>query len=297
MSNIDSYNNQYIPNNSNNPNNPNNYNTEQSIQNRLIDEENEYYEFKKKIMSDNTIDNHMKSIMLQSKREYIDNLKQNDPNKCILTESHELNEFFKILEIKSKTSIEYLNHKNYLIQKIKNFNNNKIKTILLEFEMCWDVYCLINDEIKNKNNKTKLFEIFKPADPNEYANYVKIISISKKEYDKQELEKKQKLERKRLKKEANEKKNKELEEKNKNEKNKRANIISVILNQLNKLSNYDDEIKQLQIDLIQIFSNYLNLDTDHVIMDSNTNSRFCKFIDSVRISPDDKNNIKNICKC
>lgn len=51
-----------------------NYNINNDL--NLIKEENEYLSFKKKIMSDNTIDNQMKSILLQYRREYLDSLRK-----------------------------------------------------------------------------------------------------------------------------------------------------------------------------------------------------------------------------
>lgn len=149
----------------------------------FIEEENKYLEFKKKIMSDNTIDNQMKSILLQSRKEYLDSLRKKLINKSIFI-TPELKAFMREFEKKCVLSKTYQNHKNVLIKKIKNYCEKKTKVIFLEFEMCWDVHKLINNKIFDIENKNKLLEIFKPSDVSEYKNYVKIIEMSKRDYEK-----------------------------------------------------------------------------------------------------------------
>lgn len=266
------------------------------LNNNLINEENDYLGFKKKIMSDNTIDNHMKSILLQNRKEYLDNLRKkiNLQEEAILTP--ELKYFMVEFEKKCIISKKYQNHKNFLIKKIKNYCNGDIKMIYMEFEMCWDIYKLINGKIFDIEKKNKLFEIFKPSDNKEYENYVKIIEISKKEYDKKQKKDhdKKKLEYESLKKKEEDEKNKKIiEEKNKNLIIDREKIISILEYYLNKLAPYDNDAKQLKIELNKsgIIKKFLDLETEHIILDKSLHSRLNCFFDSVRISHNEKNNI------
>lgn len=259
----------------------------------LFKEENEYINLKKKIMSDNTIDNQMKSILLQSKKEYLDNLKkkinsQNDSNIKQdlngLNLSPELNDLLREFNKKCLKSNNYKNHKDLLLKKIINYNEKKIDVIYLEFEMCWDIYKIINNKIFDLNKKKKLFELFKPSNEEEYNNYVKIIEISKREHEKKL--KKEKEENLKIK--EKEKMIKINEEKKKIEIINRKKVISILQNHFNKLSFCDDEIKQIQNESNDSIIKYLNLETEFIQLDNQLHSRFNKFIDSVRISPEEK---------
>jgi len=247
---------------------------------KFTDSENEYLEFKKKIMSDNNIDNKIKSILLHNKKELV-NKKNILKNEYFLIKSLELDEFMSLLEIKSSNSKEYLTHMKFLIPKIKNYRENKIKTIFLEFEMCFDIYNLIDKTIYNEEKRLKLFEIFKPYDIDEFNNYIKIIEISKKDYINKENEEKMRTEN---------------EEKNKIEKTNREKIIKIILNNFKKLSYYDNEIKQIQFDTNKPIQKFLNLETECIEFNLDLSIRFYKFINSIRIEQEEKTNIFNVCK-
>lgn len=256
----------------------------------LIKEENKYLDFKKKLMSDNTIDNQMKSILLQSKREYLDSLRKKIIDKEISL-TPELKIFMREYEKKCVSSKTYQNHKEILIKKIKNYSEKKTKIIFLEFEMCWDIYKLINTKIFDVDNKNKLLEIFKPADVEEYKNYVRIIEISKKDYEKKlKKEKEDKLieKNKILKKEKEDKDRIFLEEKKKIEIIHRQKIISILDKYFKKLILFDDEVNQIKIELDKSIKKYINFETEYIECDRDLHSRFNKFIDSVRISPEEK---------
>lgn len=279
----------------NNDNNNNVDNNDNNIENNfdLIKEENEYLEFKKKIMSDNTIDNQMKSILLQSRREYLDILRKKIIHKEISL-TPELKIFMREFEKKCVLSKTYQNHKEILMKKIKKYCENKIKIIHLEFEMCCDIYKLINTKIFDVNNKNKLLEIFKPSDIEEYKNYVKIIEMSKRDYEKkQKKEKQDKIIElnKILQKEQEEKDRKNQEEKKKIEILDRQKIISILDIYFKKLIFFDDDVKQIKNELDNSIKKYINLETEYIEFDKNLHSRFNKFIDSVRISSEDKNKI------
>jgi hypothetical protein len=268
----------------------------------LINDEKEYLIFKKKIMSDTTIDNQMKSILLQSKRDYLDNLK-NKNFQANINDAHELSlkpelrDFIYEFNKKCLKSKIYQNHKEFIFKKIKYFNEKKINIIYLEFEMCWDIYELINKKIVNPNKKKILFEIFKPSDEEEYKNYVKVIEISKKDYEKKEKKEKQekiKIENELLKKKEEEKIKKIKEENNKIEINNREKIISILQNNFKKLVLYDSEAKHIQSEINESLVKFLNLETESININNELNSRFNKFIDSIRISPEEK---KKILSC
>jgi hypothetical protein len=284
-------------NNMNHSINENNINIENNddninIQNDFVlnKEENKYLDFKKKIMSDNTLDNQMKSILLQSRKEYLDSLRKKIIDKEISL-TPELKIFMREYEKKCVLSKIYQNHKEVLIKKIKNYCEKKTKIILLEFEMCWDIYKLINNKIFDVDTKNKLLEIFKPADVEEYKNYVRIIEMSMKDYDKkQKKEKENKLMEKNkiLKKEKEEKERIILEEKKKIEIIDRQKIISILDKYFKKLMLFDDEVNQIKTELDMSIKKYINFETEHIECDRNLHSRFNKFIDSVRISQEEK---------
>lgn len=281
----------------------------------LMNEEKDYINLKKKIMSDNTIDNQMKSILLQSKKEYLEKLKKNINSQTELkihentnstqeiisnqdydllnsnNLSPELNDLIREINKKCLKSKNYQNYKDFLMKKIKNFNENKINIIYLEFEMCWDIYKIINNKIFDPNKKNKLFEIIKPSNKEEYDNYVKIIEMSKRDYNKKikkEKEEKKRLDEEMQKKKENERLKKIKEEKDKIEMINREKIISILQNNFKKLSFYDNETKEIQNDSYDSIIKYLNLETDFIQLDSQLYSRFNKFIDSIRITSDEK---------
>ena len=130
-------------------------------------------------MSDKSIDNHMKSIMLQSKKEFIDLNKKKYSDKQSINISDEIDEFIIEFGKKSLESNEYLNHKKFLLPKIKKWIGNKNEKILLEFEMCWDIYQLIDKLKISLEKKSLLYKIFQPSDKEQYDNYIKIIYLSK----------------------------------------------------------------------------------------------------------------------
>lgn len=88
---------------------------------------------------------------------------------------------------------------------------------------------------------------------------------------------------------------KEQEEKNriiiekKTEIINRQKIISTLDKYFKKLIFFDNEVKQIKIELDESINKYINLETEYIELDKNLHSRFNKFIDSVRIESEEKN--------
>ena len=69
-----------------------------------------------------------------------------------------------------------------------------------------------------------------------------------------------------------------------------------LLTNLKKLSFFDKDAKQLFSDIDVSITNYINLETNFITMNSSTYSQLNRFIDSIRVTVYEKNNILNICK-
>ena len=132
----------------------------ETFKDKLINEEKEYIIFKKKIMSDTKLDNQMKSILLQSRKDYLDNLKKKiDSQSNIIYDvnsTSELNDFMREFNKKCLKSKIYQNYKEFITKKIQDYSKKKINVINLEFEMCWDINELINKKIFDPIKKKKI---------------------------------------------------------------------------------------------------------------------------------------------
>jgi hypothetical protein len=262
---------------------------------KLIENEEDYIQFKKKVMSDNTIDNLMKSVLLKSKKEQIENfIKKDVLNDKTLKKTLEINEFLKELDRKSLESKEFLNHKKYLLVKINNWIDGKINEIKLEFEMCWDIYQMIGKMKIDKITKSNLMKIFKPSDIEQYNNYVEVIEQSKKEHEKYlKKEKKIRIMDEDKINQLEEKKKKEIDDKKIDDRKKieiesRKNIFSTLLINLKKLSLFDEETREIYREVEKPLEKYFNLETEKVQLNPSSFSKLSRFTDSVRISEHDK---------
>ena len=113
---------------------------------KIIDDEEDYYEFKKKIMSDNSIDINFKKVILESRKEYImRSQNQQKYNLEVSIKNSYFVEFISDLELKSIDSNIFFNYKLFILVEIKKWIDGKIILIELEFEMCYDIYNIIKN--------------------------------------------------------------------------------------------------------------------------------------------------------
>jgi hypothetical protein len=234
-----------------------------SIKSKMLDNNNDFNEFKSTILNDDTIDDDMKRIMLQSRKEYIDNFNKKITFNNIIAEKSEL---FKTFSIKFNQLIHSNNilkeYKKNIENKINKYIDGEIKNIILDFEEYYEVINIIDtlEEVQ----KNKLLDVFKVRDEDEYNNYKMIIELSRKDFQDQENKKKIKEE----------------------EKLRRHEFLSTLINELKRLSNFDSDILILKNKLELSIEKYLNLQTDNIEIKSDDifkdlirfikNNRACK---------------------
>lgn len=237
----------------------------------------DFINFKKSIEEDESIDEDMKKILIQSRLD-------------------EINKF----EVKSISNIEKISRTcliSILIVKLKNLNYNKIDSckkkfileqidkwidgfinkIILDTDTLYEINELL-DIIKNEKsdfNYTVIKNIFEPKNIDDYLCYIDMMEI---------------------------KKNKSIqEEKEKINKNNivkiRKELFEPLIFNLNKLSSIDDETKILKEIVMNPITSYINLEKEFIeFEDHKDNSKLINFINSIRINKENKENIINLIK-
>lgn len=258
--------------------------------------ENTFNEFKQKILSDKNMDANMKKIIIHTRSEYINNLKNQIKESEKINKNSLLFSMFKEeLDKKASESKIYYNYKIILENKIIDWICDKINNITMEFEMCWDIIELINNLNVESNIKLQLLDIFKPSNLEEFNNYVQIIEISKNEFEKTRLDKIKLNEIIQNAIKLEEDKQNKINEINQIEKNKRINILEIIIFNLKKILVFDKSIDKLKTDLEKPFDDFKNLSSDNIILNHQIHQDFLKFINSIRINKDNKEILLNYC--
>ena len=258
-----------------------------TIQTRLMGDYNEtetIESFSARILNDNSIDPELKQIMIQSKIE---------ENQKKSKKTLEIN--FRIKEIKylvnklvdPKWNKFNIGLKKYILNQIDLWVQGDINCIVLESEPIYIINELLDDYEEELDT---IKNIFRPKDNEDYIEYkdmmdqIKICSI-KEETERIEIAKK-KLEKEKLLNE--EKANKQ------NYINSRTNQTLPLVQILNKISIIDPQIKILKEKILPSITKYNELITNTIVIDIEFYEQTIKFINSVRISKDDKIAIENL---
>jgi hypothetical protein len=258
----------------------------------------EFEQFKKKIMSDKSIDKDMKKIIIQSRFEFI----QTHENK--LKENAEkakrINLIIQLkirLEEKNFTRIS-IENKEKIINQINKWTNGNINQIQIDADPLYQIYELIDlmEIEKIIENKQEIKNIFIPSNPDEFLELVDLMEVIKTQSIWEETNRIQReLEEKKIK-EENELKQKELE-KNKLEQIKlRQENIKLLQVNLNKMANFDSGTKNLKEKLEEPVEKYCQMENDKIILPEDIYNDLVKFISSIRISSKDKELIIELLK-
>lgn len=265
----------------------------------LIGNEMEEFEvFKRSILSDKSIDQNIKQILIQSRMEQLEKI---ESKTKINMETAIRSGIVSILIVRLKNDT-YTNigieQKKYLINQIDKWIDGKIQVIKLESEILFELYELIDtikimypnvDDIKIKN-------IFEPKNLDDYLNFIDAIEQIKIQSIKEEQERiNKKIEKEKIEEEL--KKIKEEEEEIKNiEIKKRESQLNVLIFNLNKLSFLDIHTKNLKIDLEVHINKFIGLETNYIELKYELYEKICKFINSIRIDKENKQQILSLIK-
>ena len=265
----------------------------------LDDGTDDFIKFKKSILSDNTLDNDMKQILIKSRLDTIEKFESR--SKFNIEKAFRVG-IVSILIVKLKSNEYYkinIVQKEQVLKQIDKWIDGIIKTIKLDSEILYEINELI-DEIKFMRvdfDDLKIKKIFEPKNQDDYICFVDIMEAIKVQSIKEEQERiNKKLEQKRLEEEA-EQKHLEEEEKKNNIIMVRKELVDVLILNLNKLCLIDKETKQLMKNIIIPINNYVGLITDYIeIQSDDILTQFVKFINSIRIAKDTKERIINLIK-
>lgn len=259
----------------------------------------DFIEFKKSILADNTLDEDMKQILIQSR---LDMIKKFEAKSKSNIEKAFRTGTVSILKVKLKSN-EYCKinsiQKEQVLKQIDKWIDGTINIIKLDSEILYEINGLI-DEIKfvrTDFDDLKLKQIFEPKNSDDYICFIDTMETIKLQSIKEEQERNnKKIEQKRLEEEEAEKKR--LEEEKKNQLIKvRKELVEVLIFNLNKLSLIDKETKQLRENVIIPINNYIGLISDYIEIPSDDILRqFVKFINSIRIIKETKEKILNLIK-
>lgn len=244
-------------------------------------------EFEERIMNDPNIDEDMQEIMIQSRREFLEKANQfnqaNRINKS--TKSSAVSELYdndnfnnELIERAGKISGFVIHLKNFknkplrvkLENKLQDYMNSSTDIIKLDNEEYIEYDEFFNNIELDSDNRDYIKKIIIPKNPDAFEEYKKIIEKSKEDYL-------------------------FLEKKNE-EKKSRSDLSNIIYGYINKLSGIDKNIMELKYKLEEPINSYNNLRTNFIFLESNVYSDFIKFINSIRILPQDKITILNLIK-
>ncbi len=213
--------------------------------------------YARRIRADNTIDNDMKEIMIQSRREYLgldqDFSTYKLDNEIIIR----ANKIYKITELFTLNP----NLKIILAQKLDKFVSMEIDLIKLEPPEYLEVFTIIDKS--NFDNETYDYfnKLIIPYDLNQLQEYKTVLEITKRENEEKIA------------------KNAEIEI--------RKNNINIFNQYVFRLSTYDQSVKSLSQSIDLHIQKYIGLETEYVILDSELKNQLKKFISSIRVKNGD----------
>jgi len=245
--------------------------------NKILDDEDNFEIFKQNILSDNSIDYNTKQIIIESKKEYLE-------NKCKkeifnIKKTKRINKIAPLI-IKIKETNVILD-KDIILKKINEWLEAKISLIELDTENLYKLYELINSINIIVDKKYELKKLFSPINQDEYIEYIEIMDTIKNQI-------------------LIEEKNKEIKKLEllfiEEKKNTRITNIKQLTINLNKLSIFDSKIKIIKEELEIPINKYINLETDFIEISKELYKNTIEFINSLRFDKESKEKIIYILK-
>jgi len=230
---------------------------------QLDELEKEFQNFVNETKNNYNIDYQMKEIIIKTREEYINNLKK---QKIIENKTNTINILINEIEKYEDNNKKYV--LNSLNSYFENYINSDMKDIILDYELYYEIYTIINN-IDEKDTRINMLNIFKPDDFDKFNEYSEIIKLSKNDYE-------------------------ILQKKNEETILIRKLKFSNLLNILDRLSGFDKQIKNLKNIIINSIEDFINLKCDKIIISENEKDNFMKFINSIRIVNEDKKYILNV---
>ena len=201
--------------------------------------------------------------MIKTREDYIFNLKK---QKIIENKTNTINVLINEIEKYEDDNKKYI--LNSLNSYFENYINSDMKDIILDCELYYEIYTAINS-IEDKDIRINMLSIFKTDDFEKFNEYLEIIKLSKNDYD-------------------------ILQKKNEETILIRKLKLKNFLNSLDRLSGFDNQIKNLKNKILNSIEDFINLKCDKIIISEYEKDNFIKFINSIRIVNDDKNFILNV---
>lgn len=255
----------------------------------------EFEEFKHEILSNSKIDKDMKQIMIQTRKEFIQNhQKETKFNPKIAYRSNLILELEKKLtsytpdyiDIDNNIGVDF-NLDNQTIKtiqlQIKKWIDGKIYEIELDYESCWKIIFLIGKLNIKEDFKQEIINIFIPDSEELFIKYDNMMNQIIYEYEFKKMEQLKQLELEKLKKEKDEK-----------EIIRRKELVNLLVEPMVKLSFYDKKILELKEKLEEPINNFINLNTVKIVLSEELENRLKHFVKSIRIAESIKNQINTI---
>jgi hypothetical protein len=200
-----------------------------SYTDRLVEEE-PYNIFEEMILSNDNMDEDLRHVMLESRKEYLDkHAKKNNEEQNILNKINKnkilLDELINVINLLSNIQI-----KNRLKSRINRYINLESENIILEFDIYDEMIEHINNNYKSEN-KEDILKLFICDNEEERLNYLNLLELSKKTYEEEEKQKKEK---------------EEIEKQKILELNRRNELFLKINLKLSSLSIFDKNILELK---------------------------------------------------
>ncbi len=263
----------------------------------VLDPIQEFEEFKREILSNNKIDKDMKQIMIQTRKEFIQNhQKETKFNPSIASRSN------LILELEKKLtsySPDYININidndigvdfNLDIQtvktiqlQIKKWIDGKISEIPIDYESCWKIIFLIGKLNIKEDAKQEIINIFIPDNQELFEEYAIMMNQIIYKHKLKKIEQLKQLELEQFKKEQNEK-----------EIAQRKELVKLLVEPIVKLGFYDKKILELKEELEEPINNFISLTTEKIVLSNELENKLKHFVKSVRIAENIKNQINSI---
>lgn len=252
----------------------------------INDDEDDFEIFKQSILSDESIDNDMKQILIQSRKEQLDKIELK--SKQNIEKAIRLNIISPLItKLKDNTCFELNNEqKKYIINQISRWTDGTIQKIKLESET---LYALIEIIVIVKSTRVdmddvKIKKIFEPKNQSDYLSYVDMIEEIKTQSIKEEQERiNKKIEKAKLEEENNKAKMEKIKF--------REEITRELIMNLYRLGSIDAETKILKSNLVLPLDKFIKLEIEYIEMSQELFLQTQKFINSIRITKENKENI------
>ena len=242
-----------------------------SYTDKLVEEE-EYNIFEDRLLLNDDIDDDLKQVMLESRKEYLDNQEKKINQEQIIFNKINENKILLIELIDIINLLKNLQIKNRLKSRIDRYINLESENIILEFDIYDEIIEHINNNYKSKNKKD-ILKLFICDNEEERLNYLNLLELSKKTYDEEEKIKE------------------EIEKKQIFELNRRNELFLKINLKLSSLSNFDKNILELKKKIDPKIRDYIDGNSYTLNLNEDETINFISFLDSIRIENEIKNEI------